>query len=160
MKGKWYNMDIHRDHLQIIGFRLNPLTWNSADGAYDAIAATLNLIKVGSAASTEAESVGSADVGEGEEDPAVIGAAVAGSICGVALLAGLVIARRRSRANEEQTRVQVTSGSWASPVLFSKKKMMDPVEPEQVTSTNPVFVQEGNRNGESTDAPRLGSDAV
>jgi triacylglycerol lipase len=154
VKGRWYSMDVRRDHLQIIGFRFNPLEPNAADGIYDGIASTLNTIKAGSSVEMTATTDGVPDAVEGGDDvdnaAVIVGSTVGGLAC-VVLLAVVVI-RRRSGQDHEQSAIRIMSGSWASPMMSPKarKKVSEPTESvaaQSVESENPVFKVEAAGKG-------------
>jgi hypothetical protein len=150
VKGRWYSQTVRRDHLQIIGFRLNPLEPNAADGIYDGIAITLDKVRVGSSTSVEAATVGSPDAVEGGEVPLeIILPSVFAGLALVALVA-VVVVRRRSSEDHEQTAIKVMSGSWASPMMSPKarKKASEAAaaESKEVATENPVFSSEKGSN--------------
>jgi triacylglycerol esterase/lipase EstA (alpha/beta hydrolase family) len=139
-KGRWQTRQYNRDHVQIIGFRLNVLTWNSADGLYDDIASTIDRIRV----TPGSENLINPEDQAQDNTAAIASGSALGGVALVALgVAGVVTSRRRRHKKRMVTAFssqQPTNGF--SPRKLNKKQLDrgSITLQSQVASDNPAFL--------------------
>ena len=155
---RWATAHYQRDHIQIIGLRLNILTLNSADNLYTYIADTIGKIPVASSSDSE-------DSFQNEPSTNVAAVASGGILGGLAAVVLIAVGVVQVRRKRHQKRMITAFSSSSSPTSsFSPRKMTKKqldrgsiTLQDEIQAENPTFnVREGTSGDSIVAPPRIG----